>query len=179
MGLSPCRIMLCQAVLKGEKMDLVVQKASELGVTTLAPLQARRSIPQWKPAQAIERAERWQRIADAAAEQCERSIPLQVDVPGTLSDSLATPHGVSFLLHERDGQSLPALAEQYRSLQAIRLYVGPEGGWDEGEVRLLRDAGVIPIHLGGRILRAETASLAAVTLAQYLWGDLGGPSLEG
>lgn len=173
-GLSPCRITLYQAVLKGEKMDLVVQKASELGVTTLAPLLARRSIPQWNPAQAADRAERWQRIAESAAEQCERSLPMVVEIPRSLVAPEPTPGRVNLLLHERLGQSLTCIAAEHPDVRDIGLYLGPEGGWDEREVDLLLGAGVTPLHLGERILRAETASLAAVTLAQYLWGDLAG-----
>lgn len=100
-GLSPCRITLHQAVLKGEKMELVVQKASELGVATLAPLLTRRSIPQWSPQQAAQRVERWQRIADAAAEQCERCIPMLVEMPRPLPQALQVEEPNRFLLHER------------------------------------------------------------------------------
>ena len=179
LGLSPCRITLYQAVLKGEKMDMVVQKAGELGATTLVPLPAKRSIPQWTPAQALQRTERWQRIADAAAEQCERCIPLQVLAPQNLSEAIQSLQGRGLLLHEREGEPLPAIARQFPDLTEVGLFLGPEGGWDDVEVRLLRDAGVMPVHLGGRVLRAETASIVAITLAQYLWGDLGNPSLEG
>ena len=171
-GLSPCRITLHQAVLKGEKMELVVQKASELGVATLAPLLTRRSIPQWSPQQAAQRVERWQRIADAAAEQCERCIPMLVEMPRPLPQALQVEEPNRFLLHERQGFPLPAIAEKYPRLSTVGLFVGPEGGWSEEEVALLIAAGAMPIHLGGRILRAETASLVAVTLAQYIWGDL-------
>ena len=88
-NLPPCRITLYQAVLKGEKMDFVVQKAGELGACTFVPLLAQRSIPRWTSAQAQERASRWQRIADAAAEQCERTIPLHVEPPQSLADILS------------------------------------------------------------------------------------------
>ncbi|HEY3415669.1 MAG TPA: RsmE family RNA methyltransferase [Armatimonadota bacterium] len=171
-GLSPCRITLYQAVLKGEKMELVVQKATELGVDTIAPIFTRRTVPRWEPTAARGRSERWARIADAAAEQCERSLPPRVLPPQELVPTLEgdLPR---FLLHEREGRPLPAVAAEYPGLPALALYLGPEGGWDDDEVRLLLDAGAVPIHLGGRILRAETATLTALTLAQYLWGDLG------
>ncbi|HEY3379797.1 MAG TPA: 16S rRNA (uracil(1498)-N(3))-methyltransferase [Armatimonadota bacterium] len=171
-GVSPCRITLFQAVLKGEKMEWVVQKASELGVSTLVPVSTRRSIPQWTPAQATERAARWQRIAESAAEQCERSLPLLVATPCALSAALASLPATTLMLHEREGRSLPDIAASHPTLPEIGLFLGPEGGWADDEVQALQTAGVTPVHLGGRILRAETASLAAVTLAQYLWGDL-------
>jgi 16S rRNA (uracil1498-N3)-methyltransferase len=172
-GLSPCRMTLYQAVLKGDKMEWVVQKATELGITALVPLLTRRTIPRWSVAQASERAERWQRIAESAAEQCERSIPLLVEEPGRLAATLPHNSSLKLLLHERAGRPLADIVTQYPHTRDISLYIGPEGGWNPDEVELLLQAGAIPIHLGGRILRAETASLAAMTLAQYLWGDLG------
>ncbi len=169
----PCRIVLYQAVLKGEKMDGVVQKACELGAWALTPLLTRRSVPRWTPDQARERAARWQRIADAAAQQCERAIPLQVAPPHSLDDALLTAPPVSLLLHERDGASLRVLAERHPAVSDLGLFLGPEGGWAEEEVAALRAAGVPPVHLGRRILRAETAAFAALSLAQFIWGDLG------
>ena len=168
-----CRIALYQAVLKGEKMELVVQKAGELGAARLAPVLASRSIPRWTEAQAADKAQRWQRIADAAAEQCERCLPLQVDVPCSLPATLREPAGLRLLLHERHGGALAALPAQYPYPPEIALYIGPEGGWDDAEADAIIAAGGHPLHLGPRILRAETASLVALTLAQYLWGDLG------
>lgn len=169
-GLSPCRITLCQAVLKGEKMDWVVQKATELGVATLAPVYAARSVPRWTDAQGRARAARWARIAESTAEQCERSLPPQVlapaPLPGVEDDDLR------LLLHEREGDSLAALVTAYPHIDAVTLYVGPEGGWTEEETVLLRGRGAQAVHLGGRVLRADTAGLVAVALTQYLWGDL-------
>jgi 16S rRNA (uracil1498-N3)-methyltransferase len=82
--------------------------------------------------------------------------------------------GLCLLLHERDGRALTEIAAAQSRADAVALYIGPEGGWTEAEAAQLCAAGALPVHLGSRILRAETASLAAVTLAQYLWGDLGG-----
>jgi 16S rRNA (uracil1498-N3)-methyltransferase len=172
-GLPPCRITLYQAVLKGEKMDFVVQKATELGAVALAPLLARRSIPRWTEEQAVERAARWQRIADAAAEQCERAIPLQIEPPQSLEDAIRMQPPLALLLHERDGKNLCELVAAYPRLPDLGLYLGPEGGWEDGEVQILLTAGVLPVHLGPRILRAETAAVTALALAQYLWGDMG------
>jgi 16S rRNA (uracil1498-N3)-methyltransferase len=171
-GVSPCAITLYQAVLKGERMEWVIQKAVELGVTAIVPLNAARSIPRWTDAQARERVARWQRIAEAAAEQSERSLPPRVEplaaFPGPdFSGSLR------LLLHERAGVGLRAVAAEHQEAGEIALYLGPEGGWEEGETGALQEAGAIPIHLGGRVLRAETATLAALALVQYCWGDLG------
>lgn len=171
-GIPSCSISLFQAVLKGEKMDFVVQKATELGVSVLIPLYTQRSIPRWTSEQAVRRTERWQRIADAAAEQCERALPLQVIQPVMLQDVVQTLPADTVLLHEREGLSLQAFYERYPRLSMLGLCIGPEGGWDTNEEASLREVGAIPVHLGRRILRAETAALAAVTLAQFLWGDL-------
>jgi 16S rRNA (uracil1498-N3)-methyltransferase len=172
-GVSPCAVTLYQAVLKGDRMEQVVQKACELGAHALVPLLARRSVPRWTPDQAAERAERWQRIAEAAAAQCERSVPLRVHAPVSLDAALAEPLPLALLLHERDGVPLPTLAARQPSAARVALFLGPEGGWDDAETARLRAAGVHPVHLGGRILRAETATLTALALVQYVWGDLG------
>jgi 16S rRNA (uracil1498-N3)-methyltransferase len=168
---SRCRVTLCLAVLKGEKMEWVVQKATELGVEAIVPLLAARSVPRWTAAQGRDRAERWTRIAESAAEQCERSRPPTVLPPAPLPGPAAD--GLGLLLHERDGQPLPVIAAACPRVEAVSLYIGPEGGWTDAEATQLRDAGARPVHLGPRILRAETAALTAVALAQYLWGDLG------
>ena len=170
-GVSPCQIILYQAILKGEKMDLVTQKATELGVAMLAPVSAQRSVPRWTRAQAVERSRRWQRIADAAAEQCERSMTMQILPTRPLAETLVD-EGMKFVLHEREGETMPALAARFPVLTAIGLYIGPEGGWDTREMEMFQAAAVPSLHLGGRILRAETAAIAVVTLTQYLWGDL-------
>jgi 16S rRNA (uracil1498-N3)-methyltransferase len=172
-GVSPCRITLAMAVLKGDKMDLVVQKATELGADAIVPIMAKRSVPRWSPAQAAERAERWARIAESASDQCERSLPPRVDIPRPLATALELP-APAFLLHERDGMPIAAAVRRWPTLEALALYIGPEGGWDPAEVDRLTAAGVCPLHLGGRILRAETAAIAALTIAQLVWGDLGG-----
>ncbi len=171
-ALLPCAFTLYLAVLKGEKMDFLVQKATELGVTTLVPVFAQRCVPRWTPAQAQERTRRWTRIAESAATQAERVLPPQVTFPQPLAACLTGP-GLGLLLHERDGVSLRTLAAATPQPAAIRLFIGPEGGWTPEECALLRAHGILPIHLGQRILRAETAAIAALTLAQFLWGDLG------
>ncbi len=169
--ISPCRITLYQSMLKGEKMDSIIRKAGELGVNLIIPLLAQNSVPRWSPAQARARAERWQRIADSAAEQCERGVPMHVETPRTQSHLGALP-ALTLLLHEREGESLRALAQREPAANDIGLLLGPEGGWVEEEVAAFHAAGALPIHLGRRILRAETASIAAITLVQFLWGDL-------
>lgn len=177
-GISPCRITLFQAMLKSDKNELVIQKAAELGATALVPLFARRSIPQWPAKKTAERIGRWQRIADAASEQCERSIPLIVEMPLTLTDAIADAPGMRILLHERRGQPLNEIHRQHQNAREISLFVGPEGGWDDAEAELLLNAGAHAVNLGPRVLRAETAGIVGVALTQYLWGDLGRSNLD-
>lgn len=174
-GISPCHITLAQAVLKGDKMETVVQKATELGVRTLIPIRAARSIPRWTPEQADERVARWQRVAEGAAEQSERSLPLHITPIRSLADALRQPASLRIVLSERGGQTLRTLAARYPILPAVTLFLGPEGGWSEEEMTAFMADRVEPLHLGRRILRAETASLVAVALAQYHWGDLATP----
>jgi 16S rRNA (uracil1498-N3)-methyltransferase len=167
-----CRITLYQAVLKGEKMDWVVQKACELGAAMLIPVFARRSVPRLEGTRASERTARWQRIADAAAAQCERPVLMRVEAPYPLADALDSLPQPTLLLHERDGQSLSAVRAALGPTAQLGLLVGPEGGWDPIEAEVLVAAGTIPVRLGPRILRAETAATVALALAQSLWGDL-------
>ena len=99
---------------------------------------------------------------------------MQVDLPCSLQATLLRePVGLRLLLHERHGATLTSLQAQYPHPPEIALYIGPEGGWEDGEVAALTAAGALPLHLGPRILRAETASIVALALAQFLWGDMG------
>lgn len=169
-----CRITLCPAVLKGEKMELVVQKATELGAYAIAPLWAERCIPRWDAKQGKERAERWSRIAASAAEQSERALPPIVTPPRVLADFLATP-GVRniFLLHEREGQTLTQVAAAHAGIIELALLIGPEGGWTSGETEKILAAGATPLHISRQVFRAETASIAALVVAQLTWGGWG------
>lgn len=167
------RVWLAFALAKGEKADLVVQKATELGVSRLLPFQAGRSVVRLDAARAAERARRWRRIAEEAARQCGRSEVPEVSAPGTLEAALAAaPAGfVRILFRAGDGEGLGALcapgAEGYLAV------VGPEGGLTGAEVDAARAAGCRPGSLGPRVLRAETAAISAAALIQFLAGDLG------
>jgi 16S rRNA (uracil1498-N3)-methyltransferase len=174
-----CRIVLFQAMLKGEKMDWVVQKATELGVATLVPLLTLRSVPRLLEEQAASRVTRWQRIADSAAAQCERALPMRVEPLCAVRDVAERLPGFTLLLHEREGQSLADLHTAIPRAAEIGILIGPEGGWSPEENVALLAARAQPVRLGSRILRAETAATVAIALAQYLWGDLGDTLLEG
>jgi 16S rRNA (uracil1498-N3)-methyltransferase len=168
---SPCAITLGQAVLKGERMDWLVQKATELGVTRIVPLLTRRVVA--RPAG--ERPARWTRIAREAVKQCGRSLVPVVEPPRPLDLALGEidSHDVTWLL-SGGGAPIRAAAGMERPPARLMLLVGPEGGFEAAELDRAVAAGARLVSLGTRVLRAESAGLVAVALCQYLFGDLGG-----
>lgn len=166
------RVWLAFALAKGEKADLVVQKATELGVSRLLPFQAGRSVVRLDAARAAGRVRRWRRIAEEAARQCGRSEVPEVSAPGTLESALATVPAAfaRILFHAGEGESLGALCAP--GAEGFLAVVGPEGGLTGAEVDAARTAGCRLGSLGPRVLRAETAAIAAAALIQYLAGDL-------
>lgn len=148
-------VTLFAAVLKGDRQDWLVQKAVELGVSRIQPIVCERSVV--KPGGG-EKADRWQRIAQEAAEQCERGIVPEVAVPIALADA-SWQDATALVCTERRGQ--PLLAALPRA-DRMAVFIGPEGGWGDEEVVWLEGRGAIPVSLGPRILRAETAALAAL-----------------
>ena len=167
-------IVLAQSLLKGEKMDWVIQKATELGVARIAPVLASHSVVRPRADRIEHQLARWQRIALAAAQQSERwSVPV-IDEPATVPHLLSTSKtaAVKILLAERsDGASLSNLP--LHNDGDVWLLIGPEGGWEEAEFRHMREQGFVGVTLGPRILRAETAAIAALTILQSRLGELG------
>jgi 16S rRNA (uracil1498-N3)-methyltransferase len=165
-------IHLLFALAKGEKCELVVQKATELGAARLIPFAAERSVVRLEAEKGAERAERWRRIAEEAARQCGRADVPEVATPGSLSAALAAvPEGFRLLvLHGQGGAPLGALGlEGAPGLAAV---VGPEGGLTDEELAACQAAGALRATLGPRTLRAETAAIAVVALLQAQVGDL-------
>jgi 16S rRNA (uracil1498-N3)-methyltransferase len=160
------------ALAKGEKNDLVVQKATELGVARLAPWAAERSVVRLDAAKGAERAERWRRIAEEAARQCGRADLPAVDAPVSLAAALAAaPEGYRVVvLHGEGGAPLAALGLE--GAPGVAAVVGPEGGLTPEELAACRAAGALHATLGPRTLRAETAAIVVVALLQALVGDL-------
>lgn len=179
---SPLELVLAAALLKGEKFDLIVQKATELGVVRLAPiLSARTDVRLPRGAQdgdGSKRLARWRRIAVEAAKQSGRARVPEVCAPVALAEMFSAAAaddmgGRRLIFAERDGRGLLETvgAWSVRPERVIAL-VGPEGGWEEAEIEGARRLGWEPITLGGRTLRAETACVVAVALLQHLCGDL-------
>lgn len=162
-------LVLAVALLKGTKMDLIVEKATELGVRRLVPVRTRRAVPQGA------RVERWRRIAIAAAKQCGRTQVPVVDAPASLADVVREPWpGLRLVFWE--GEHDEPLATLPATAAAVVALVGPEGGWTPDEIAAARAEGFASITLAPRILRAETAAITAAALCQHRWGDLSSAS---
>jgi 16S rRNA (uracil1498-N3)-methyltransferase len=167
---SPLAIDLAQGISSGERMDYTIQKAVELGVRAIQPLTTERSVVQFTPERAAKRVIHWQAVAIAACEQCGRNrVPRVLPVTGLthwLAD--AAPDALRLTLAPGAPKSLRALDSP---LAPIIMLVGPEGGLSEREQHDARTAGFQALSLGPRILRTETAALAALAAMQTLWGD--------
>jgi 16S rRNA (uracil1498-N3)-methyltransferase len=167
---SPLAVTLVQAVSSGERMDLTIQKAVELGVAGIQPVTSERSVVRLAGERAERRAAHWQQIAISACEQCGRNRVPEVRPLAPLAAWLATspPAAQRWLLWPEAGTGLRDLP---RPEAAIELLVGPEGGLTESEAERARAAGFRPLRLGPRVLRTETAAPALLAALQALWGD--------
>lgn len=169
---STLRFELCVALLKGEKFDLVVQKATELGVTRIVPVTTRYAdIHLRDESDAAKRVARWQRIALEAAKQSGRAFVPEVSLPASFDSVLAGTKDdeLRLMFSERGGSSIVEVPKESKAITAL---VGSEGGWSNEEIEHARAAGFHIVTLGGRILRAETAAIAITALLQHLLGDL-------
>ncbi|MBI3768211.1 MAG: 16S rRNA (uracil(1498)-N(3))-methyltransferase [Deltaproteobacteria bacterium] len=171
---SPLALTLYQGIPKGRKMDLVVEKATELGVQTIVPFHSAFSLGAGAGAGA--KRERWQRIAVAAAKQSGRTSVPAIAAPIAFTEVVdaAAAHDLRLLFFEGTG-TVPfvALPEPATPPQSAAIAIGPEGGFSRDETAAARDAGFALVDMGPRILRTETAALVAATLVQARWGDLG------
>jgi 16S rRNA (uracil1498-N3)-methyltransferase len=168
---SPLRIELALSPLKGDRMELVIQKATELGVAAIRPVVCARTDAVARPALKGSRQERWERVASGAAEQCGRAVVPEVAATVELKQLLARPFE-GRKLQFSEAQGAPPLDRNAARTGAVLALVGPAGGWELHESLRVREAGFEATGLGPRVLRAETAAIAAVTALQVLWGDL-------
>jgi len=169
---SPLRVVLGQGLSSGDRMDITVQKAVELGIAGIAPLATARAVVKLSGDRAERRREHWQRIAIAACEQCRRSAVPPVDPVQNLRHWLAElpPDAPKWLLCAHQGRQLADLPRPDAGVTGY-LLAGPEGGFTDEERVLVIDAGFVPVRLGPRVLRTETAAMAALAAMQTLWGD--------
>lgn len=167
----PGPITLVQGLPAGDKMEWVIEKAVEMGVTRIAPIAARRSVLQLDGPRLEKRLARWQALARSASEQCGRNRVAQVDAPVTLPQWLAAHQGTALLCHPDAQQDLAqALPPPDAARQGFAFLIGPEGGWDEEELQAATRAGTQAIRFGPRVLRTETAGIALVAAATALLG---------
>ena len=173
------RIALLAGILKGPRMDLVVEKATELGVDHIVPMLTRFTVARVLGDDAG-RLDRWRRLAVSAATQCGRSVLPTVAPPTAFDEAITTAVttgslGILFWEEQRS-LTLRRARDVHPTPPALVLAVGPEGGFAASEVETARTAGFVVSGLGPRTLRAETAAVAALALCQTLWGDLSGES---
>jgi 16S rRNA (uracil1498-N3)-methyltransferase len=171
---APLRITLTQGISRGERMDWVVQKATELGVASIVPVITARSVVKLDRDQAEKKHEHWRSIAIGACEQCGRSRLPKIATPISLTQHLcsASSAAMRVVLDPEAAKSLTSL----EAANTIELLIGPEGGLDNEELAAAKKAGFVSATLGPRILRTETAAVAALAILQAKWGDLGGSS---
>lgn len=167
---SPLKIHLGQAISRGERMDYTVQKSVELGVHQITPLFTERCGVQLRVDRAENRVQHWQKIAISASEQCGRCQVPPIENPRSLTEFFAQTTGLRFICSPCD--DLKIFPEYSKLISQITLLIGPEGGFSPPEIGQAQQAGFIPLSLGPRILRTETAAVVALTLLQNRWGDL-------
>lgn len=173
-GEPPVKVTLVQGLAKGEKMDLVIQKATELGVAEIIPLVCHRSVVRLEGGKAAERQQRWQRVALEAAKQCRRARVPEVYRPQGLDEVLdGIPEGAAcFLPWEGEREQSFGQLLMGDNHGRVYIFIGPEGGFEAFEVDRARQRGVVTVTLGPRILRTETAGLVCLSLIMHKWGDI-------
>ncbi len=166
---SPINIFLIQGLLKGQKMDMVIQKSTELGVKEIIPIITERS----QPKETL-KITRWRKIAEEASRQSGRSVTPVVNEPMHFNDCISSLTLKGLIFYEEGGikisEAISSLVTRHSSLSVI---IGPEGGFTKEEIAIAKENGFIVTTLGKRILRAETATISAITLVQFLLGDMG------
>jgi 16S rRNA (uracil1498-N3)-methyltransferase len=177
---SPLHITLAQALAKGEKFDFIVQKATELGVSAIAPLITRNSDVRLDDHQKSNRVERWRRISLEAMKQCGRRRLVEIARPRSLREFIAEretstapeQNRKTLVFSEGGGMPVVEALQPLAPRTAVCALIGPEGGWSMDELEALKDSGSHAVTLGPRVLRTETAALVALTLIQHAMGDL-------
>ena len=169
----PVKVLLFQGLPKADKMDLIVQKAVELGAAEIIPVSMERCVVKLDAGKAAKKTARWQTIAESAASQSRRSIIPRVLAPMSMKEAVeyakeqTEVRVIPYELQEDDG-SVKQYLESLKEGQSVSIFIGPEGGFAPGEVELAKEVGIRPISLGRRILRTETAGLAILSWLIYI-----------
>lgn len=168
---SSLRVTLVQGVSRSERMDWTLQKATELGIAAIAPVLCARSVVRLDEKQALKKQGHWRGIVVGACEQCGRNRVPNVAAPVSLKHYLANAkkEGLRLVLSPSAPGSLAGLTSLPTK---VELLIGPEGGLDDDELTAACNAGFMPVRLGPRVLRTETAAVVALSVLQALWGDL-------
>ena len=173
---SPLEITLAQALGKGEKMDWVVEKATELGVRRIVPFFSSRTVPRLDRERLERRKSRWEKIALAAVKQSGRGRIPEIVLAGDFTELIGRSWECQlklFFWEGESGQKLTQIRRERDRLDSVLLVIGPEGGFSPAEASEAKRCGFQPVSLGKRLLRTETAALAALSIVQCLWGDIG------
>lgn len=172
---SPLKIHLCQGLPKADKMDYIVQKNTELGIASIQPISMDRCIVKLDAKKAIKRQERWQKIAEEAAKQSKRSIIPEIKPLISLSKWFEeNKEKIIVVPYEDEIQvGIKKFAQENPEIKELFLFIGPEGGFEATEIAKLKLNKAIIVSLGKRILRTETAGIAANAILQYALGDMG------
>jgi 16S rRNA (uracil1498-N3)-methyltransferase len=169
---SPAKLVLLQALLRSEKMDWVVQKATELGVTEIVPVAAERSVVRLDADQAAKRREHWLAVAASACEQSGRNSLPRIAAPMPVHSAVAAVAAAERKLLLDTGATDALATHLEAASNSIAILIGPEGGWTETELLLGSRGGFTSVRFGPRVLRTETAAIAALAVLQHRLGDL-------
>jgi 16S rRNA (uracil1498-N3)-methyltransferase len=169
---STAGIVLLQALLRSEKMDWIVQKATELGVTEIVPVAAERSVVRLDADQATKRREHWLAVAASACEQSGRNRLPRIAAPMPLHAAVAARAAEEYKLVFDTGATESLATRLGPTNNSVALLIGPEGGWTDTELVLANRGGFASVRFGPRILRTETAAIAALAVLQHRLGDL-------
>lgn len=168
---SPLKVLLAQALTSSEKMDWVIQKSTELGVTEIQPIDTERSVAKLSAERTMKRLEHWHQVAISACEQCGRNVlpkmHAPLDIMEWLQQTKTIPDAKYILLPE----GAASLHNQTKPQGKVVLLIGAEGGFTQAESATALHCGFTPVRLGARVMRTETAAIAGLAALQTLWGD--------
>lgn len=166
---SPLKVHVGQSLSRGERMDYAIQKATEMGVTEITPLFSERCEVKLNAERQAKRVRHWQQIAISACEQCGLNRVPVIHLPEPVVGWMAKQNAdLKFVLHHRTEKKL----ESFDQPETVTLLIGPEGGLTQEEITSAESSGFRALALGPRVLRTETAPVTAISVMQYLWGDL-------
>ncbi|QZY56543.1 16S rRNA (uracil(1498)-N(3))-methyltransferase [Crassaminicella profunda] len=175
---SNIQVTLFQGIPKSSKMDMIIQKCTELGIVKIVPVITERTIVQIKDKKAeTKKIQRWQKVADSAAKQCKRGVIPKVTEPVSFEEMIhnLSTYDLKIIPYEQERkEGLKNILSTNKEYKKVAIIIGPEGGFEQDEVIKAQNAGVKSITLGPRILRTETAGFVALSILMYEIGDLGG-----